>query len=163
VGTKSLLVMAQDRLIPYRLGQLNQKFGTPHGFLTIIWVLSVCGILSGFSLETLASYAALGALIVFLPVQIAALRLPTLYPEKYRNASFKLSGFWLWFCPLVGIIMVTFFGIIILFELRSVWKIGWFFVLIASGMVTYFWRRKILLAKGIRLSDLLNAKDCWDD
>ena len=38
VGTKSLLMIVQDKLLPEWLGYLNRRFGTPHVFLTIIWV-----------------------------------------------------------------------------------------------------------------------------
>jgi APA family basic amino acid/polyamine antiporter len=162
VGTKSLLMIAQDQLLPQKLGQLNQRFGTPHVFLTIIWILSIFGIVSGFSLETLASYAALGGLIIFLPIQIAAMRFPALYPEQYRKSAFKLKGFWLRFCPLVGIIMVVFFSLIILYDLKSIWNIAWFIAFIVSGIFYYQLRKKFLLANGIRLTDLLKGKENWD-
>jgi len=102
VGTKSLLMIVQDKLLPGWFGRLNTRFGTPHILLTMIWICSVAGIVSGFSLETLASYATLGVLIIFIPIQIASIRLPKLYPDRYRKSGFKLKGFWLWFCPLDG-------------------------------------------------------------
>ena len=162
VGTKSLLMIAQDQLLPRKLGQLHQRFGTPHVLLTIIWVLSVFGIVSGFSLETLASYAALGGLIIFLPIQIAAMRFPALYPEQYRKSAFKLKGFWLRFCSLVGIIMVVFFSLIILYDLKSIWNIAWFIAFIVSGIFYYQLRKKFLLANGVRITDLLKGKENWD-
>jgi APA family basic amino acid/polyamine antiporter len=124
IGTKSIMMMARDRLIPQKLGQLNRRFGTSPVFLTLAWLLSVLGIVSGLSLETLASYAALGGMIVFLPVMIAAVRLPKLYPARYQQSGFKLRGIWLWFCPLVGMVLMVFFSIIILLDLKSAWKIG---------------------------------------
>ncbi len=162
VGTKSLLIMAQDHLLPTKLGRLNQKFGTPHVFLTIVWILSLLGIVSGFSMETLASYAALGGLIIFLPLQISAVRLPLLYPEQYQTSDFKLKGFWLWFCPVVGVVMVIFFSMIILFDLKSMWKIFGFIAFIISGILYYHLRKNFLFTKGIRLTDLLKKKECRD-
>ena len=156
VGTKSLLVIVQDKLLPEWLGLLNRRFGTPHVLLTIIWIFSITGVISGFSLETLASYAALGTLIIFIPIQIAAIKLPVYYPESYREAGFKLKGFWLWFCPVVGILMVFFFSIIILYDLKSPLKVGSFLLFIASGSVYYLMRRKHLLSKGIKLEVLSN-------
>ena len=154
VGTKSLLIIVQDRILPTGLGRLNRRFGTPHIFLTIIWLFSLAGILSGFSLETLASYASLGVLIIFIPIQIAAIRLPKLYPDRYRTAGFKLKGFWLWFCPMVGILMVVFFSIIILYDLNSPLKVGSFLGFILTGLVYYLIRKKYLHSKGIRLENL---------
>jgi APA family basic amino acid/polyamine antiporter len=159
VGTKSLLMMAADRLLPSKMGRLNQKFGTPHMLLTVIWIFSVAGIVSGVSLETLASYAALGGLIIFLPVQIAAMRLPVLYREQYQQSAFKLRGWQLWFCTLVGIAMVIFFSIVILADLKSVAKISWFAAFVLSGIGYYHLRKKNLAAKGIRIADLLKKKE----
>jgi APA family basic amino acid/polyamine antiporter len=158
IGTKSLLMMANDRLLPAKLGSLHRRFGTPHVLLTIVWGLSILGILSGFALETLASYAALGGMIIFLPVLAASVRLPTLYPDHYEKSGFKLKGFWLWFCPLVGMLLMVFFGIIILFDLKSAWKIGWFTAFIASGIIYYQWRKRYLAGKGIRIDELVGEQ-----
>jgi len=162
VATKSLLMIVQDKLLPEWLGRLNRRFGTPHILLTIVWIFSIAGIASGLSLETLASYAALGAMIIFIPIQLAAIRLPAYYPEHYRNSDFKLKGFWLWFCPIVGIVMVVFFSIIILYDLKSPLKIGSFMAFIVSGLIYYLLRKKYLLTKGIRLEDLRSHAKEWD-
>ena len=161
VGTKSLLMIVQDGLLPEWFGRLNMRFGTPQILLTIIWILSVAGIVSGFSLETLASYATLGVLIIFIPIQVAALRLPTLYPARYRQSDFKLKGFWLWACPLVGILMVVFFSIIILYDLKSPLKIGSFLAFILSGAVYYRLRKRYLRSRGFKLESLLEHESTW--
>lgn len=142
VGTKSLLRVAEDGLLPAGLGRLHPRFGTPHLLLTLVWLLSAAGIVSGIPLETLASYSALGALIIFLPLMIAAVRLPRLYPQEYRRAEFRLAGVWLWVCPAVGIAMVLFFGLVILVELKSLFKIGGFLSFIVSGVWYYHRRRR---------------------
>ena len=158
IGTKSLLMMARDRLLPMKLGVLHHRFGTPHVLLTIVWGLSVFGILSNFSLEMLASYAALGGMIIFLPVMVASVRLPVRYPEQYEKSAFKLKGFWLWFCPIVGMLLMVFFGMIILIDLKSAWKIGWFLAFIASGIIYYQWRKRYLAGKGIRIDELVKEQ-----
>ena len=81
--------------------------------------------------------------------------MPALYPDHYEKSGFKLKGFWLWFCPLVGMLLMVFFGIIILFDLKSAWKIGWFTAFIASGITYYQWRRRYLAGKGIRIDELV--------
>ncbi len=162
VATKSLLMIVKDKLLPEWLGRLNRRFGTPHILLTIVWIFSIAGIASGLSLETLASYSALGAMIIFIPIQLAAIRLPAYYPEHYRNSGFRLKGFWLWFCPIVGIVMVVFFSIIILYDLKSPLKVGSFMAFILSGLIYYLLRKKYLLTKGIRLEDLRSHEKEWD-
>jgi hypothetical protein len=34
--------------------------------------------------------------------------MPALYPDHYEKSGFKLKGFWLWFCPLVGMLLMFF-------------------------------------------------------
>jgi APA family basic amino acid/polyamine antiporter len=162
VGTKSLLVIVQDRLLPQWFGRLNTRFGSPHVLLTVIWIFSVTGIVSGFSLETLASYATLGVLIIFIPIQIASIRLPKLYPDRYHRSKFKLKGFWLWFCPSVGILMVVFFSIVILYDLKSPLKVGSFLLFIFSGGVYYSLRKRYLRSTSHKLKNLNRNESTWD-
>jgi amino acid transporter len=116
---------------------------------------------SGFSLETLASYAALGGLIIFFPIQIAALRFRRLYPDRYRESSFKLKGIAYWICPIVGIVMVLFFGLVILVELKTPLKIGCFSLFILSGVIYYQLRRIYLAKKGIDLVKTVETEEAW--
>ncbi len=162
VGTKSLLVVIDDRILPGWLGGLNRRFGTPHILLSVIYVCSVLGVLSGLPLETFASYAALGGMIIFVPVLIASLRLPRLYPERYARSPFKLRGFLLWFCPVVGFLMVAFFSAVIIADLKSPVKVGLFGAFILSGIVYYIIRKRLLLRAGVDLS-LIKGRSDWSD
>ncbi len=149
VGTRALLTMVDDGLLPAALGRLHSRFRTPHRLLTAVWLLSMLGIASGLSLETLASYAALGGLIIFLPLQIAALRLPQVLPDEYRASEFKLRGAWLWICPGVGLLVVLLFGTVILVDLGTPAKIGAFAGFVLSGIACYGWRIRQLRARGM--------------
>ncbi len=161
VGTKSLLMIVQDNILPAGIGRLNKRFNTPHVLLTLIWTLSILGIVSGFSLETLAAYAALGGLIIFFPIQIAALRFRGLYPERYRESAFKLKGALYWICPVVGIVMVIFFGLVILFDLKTPLKIGSFGLFILSGLIYYQLRKIHLRNRGIDLVKTVRTGENW--
>ena len=163
VGTKSLLIIVDDRLLPSWLGRLNPRFGTPQILLTIIWLFSMAGIGSGLSLKTLASYAALGALMILIPIQIAAIRLPSLHPERYRRAKFKLTGIWLWFCPLVGILMVAYFSVLILYDLKSPIKVGGFLAFAILGGLYYLGRKKYLRSISPELEEPVKHEMRWDD
>ena len=162
VGTKSLLMIVEDQLLPGVLGRVNPRYGTPYILLTIIWLFSITGIVSGLSLETLASYAALGALMILVPVQIASIRLPRLHPDRYRRSKFKLRGFWLWFCPMVGILMVVFFSFLILYDLKSPRKVGGFLAVIVAGGAYYLLRKRYLRSTGLKLEDLRENATQWD-
>jgi APA family basic amino acid/polyamine antiporter len=161
-GTKSLMMIVNDRIFPEKIGSVNKRFGTPHTLLFFVWIFSVVGIISGFSLQTLASYAALGGLIIFFPVMIASMKFPSLYPEHYNKSGFKLVGIWRWVCPGVGILMVIFFGLILLVDLKTPMKIGWFVLFVISGIAYYQIRKRYLNVRGIDLNDLMK-KENWNE
>ena len=163
VGTKSLLVVVGDRLLPAALGRIHPRFGTPALMLTVIWLLSLLGIVSGFSMETLAAYASLGGMIIFIPMQVAALRLPRRYPEKYAAARFRLKGIWLWVCPIVGIGLICFFIIVIIADLGSLLKVGCFGLFLLSGTVFYALRCRYLSRQGFSLADHIARHENWGD
>lgn len=154
VGTKSLQAIISDGIVPAWMGKVHPRFGTAHILLAGIWILSIVGILSGFSLETFASYAALGGMIIFVPVLMASMILPRRYPREYETSVFRLRGFWLYFCPAVGFVMVLFFSAVILANLKSISQIMLFFGLILSGTAYYVWRKRWLRARGVDLDDI---------
>ncbi|HDP79952.1 MAG TPA: amino acid permease, partial [Spirochaetes bacterium] len=162
VGTKSLLVIIGDGILPASLGRVNRRFGTAHVLLIAIWIISIGGILTGFSLETFASYSALGGIIIFFPVLLASIRLPKLYPREYEKSGFRLRGFWLYFCPVVGFIIMFFFSLVIIADLKSPFKIGLFFVFILSGIVFYLFRKAYLKKRGVDLGKIRGLED-WTD
>jgi APA family basic amino acid/polyamine antiporter len=148
IGTRSLLMMVQDNMLPYWMGKMTRKHQVPWVLLTIIYLLSIIGVLSGFSLTTFASYASLGGLVIFLPILLAAWRFPKKYPKEYRLSGFKLTPFWLRFSVIVGLLMVFFFGIIIVYDLKAWFKILFFLLFIASGYVTFLIRIRRLKRLG---------------
>ncbi len=149
LGTKSIMAIAKDGFLPPRLGRVGRRFGTPHLILIAIWAISMIGVFSGISLETFASYAAMGGIVVFIPVLISSIALPRLYPKEYNNSAFKLKGFWLWFCPVVGILVGLFFCLVILTDLGTPAKVLPFLLFILSGVAYYEARRRYLLKKGV--------------
>jgi hypothetical protein len=62
----------------------------------------------------------------------------------------------------VGMLMVVFFSIIILYELQSFFKIISFLAFIVSGLLYYLFRKRHLRAIGVRIEDLTKKGDQWD-
>jgi APA family basic amino acid/polyamine antiporter len=159
MATKSLMVITRDGLLPERLGTVNRRFGTAHILFLLIWIISMIGVLSGLTLETFASYSALGGIIIFIPVLIASLALPRRFPEQYRDSVFKLKGFWRYFCPFVGMAMALFFCLVILVDLRSPVKIVLFILFILSGVAYYEVRKLFLLKRGVDIEKIIKNDD----
>ncbi len=162
VGTKSMQAIIADGILPGWLGRVSPRFGTAPWLLLFIWTLSILGVLSGFSLETFASFAALGGMIIFVPVLISSIILPRRYPVHYRASGFKLTGFWLYFCPAVGFAMVLFFSAVILADMKSPYHMPIFFIILLSGVVYYIMRKRWLRRNGVDLDDIMKEEE-WKE
>jgi len=101
-------------------------------------------------------------MIIFVPVLLASIKLPALYPEEYARSLFKLKGFWLWFCPAVGFLMVAFFSLIILIDLKSPVKTFLFILFLVSGIAYYEVRRGYLQKRGIDLNSIRGRSDWYE-
>lgn len=137
-ATKSLLVLARDRLFPSGLAQTSAR-GVPRRFLTLLWLLSVLALLAGqIPLKTFASYASIGGNIIFIPVMASALVLRRKLPEVYQRAPFRLKGFLFWFCPAVGMALSVLAIVMLLVDLkRHTWPL---FAWVVVGGCFYLWR-----------------------
>ena len=103
-GTKSLLLVVEDGLLPRGLAAVNRRFGTPHWMLTFIFVLSA-SVPGGSRVETFAIFASLGGIIIFIPVMGAALRLRRRFPEVYQRSTVRLRGAMYWIAPIGGLLL----------------------------------------------------------
>ncbi len=159
VGTRSLLMIVQDQMLPAWMGKLTLRKQVPWVLLTFIYVLSILGVVSGFSLNTFASYASLGGLVIFLPILLAAWKFPKHYPDKFRNSPFKITRFWLKVSIIIGLLMVFFFGIIILYDLKAVFKILFFLMFIATGYGAFLLRKRRLKKLGTPLSSIIKPME----
>lgn len=119
-GTKSLIMITEDGLLPKGLARVNKRFGTPHWFLTIIFVGSAAALLiAGDRVETLAVFASIGGIIIFIPVMGAALRLKHVAPEIYARSRLKLKGGLYVAAPVVGLLLSVVIIVILLIDLSS--------------------------------------------
>jgi APA family basic amino acid/polyamine antiporter len=159
IGTRSLLMIVQDGMLPAWFGRMTTKKQVPWVLLTTIYVLSIAGVLSGFTLTTFASYASLGGLVIFVPILMAAWRFPKAYPDKFQNSPFKIKKFWLKASVTVGILMVVFFGVIILYDLKTVFKILFFLMFIATGYLVFYLRKWRLARLGTPLKTIIKPLD----
>jgi APA family basic amino acid/polyamine antiporter len=119
-GTKSLIVITEDGLFPKALARVNRRFGTPHWFLIIIFIISSTAlILAGERVETFAVFASLGGIIIFIPVMGAALRLKAHHPQLYARSSIRLKGLLYFFAPAVGLLLCLLVIAILLIDLSA--------------------------------------------
>ena len=152
-GTKSLLLIAEDGLLPRGLAAVNRRFGTPHWLLTAIAVLSCVSLLiAGDSVETFAIFASLGGIIIFIPVMIAALRLRRHFPEVYQRSTVRLRGAMFWIAPIGGLVLCLLVIAILFVDLlsrdRALLYLGVFVGWLVAGAAWAWLRRRHLAARG---------------
>ena len=144
-GTKSLIMIAEDGLIPKSLARINRRFGTPHWLLTIIFAVSSVALLTaGERVETFAIFASIGGIIIFIPVMGGALRFKSMNPESYMRSEVKLKGVFYYVAPVIGLLMAAVIVVILLVDL-STHKNGMRFLSVFIGWTTagavYAWLR----------------------
>lgn len=90
--TKGLLIACQDGWLPEKLGEVNERFGTPHWLLTLFYLVGLVPIITGMSLKQVAMLGTgLSSFIKLFPA-IASLILPSKYPKEYAECLFPVKG-----------------------------------------------------------------------
>jgi APA family basic amino acid/polyamine antiporter len=145
-GTKSLLLVVEDGLLPRGLAAVNRRFGTPHWMLTFIFVISALSlVVAGSRVETFAIFASLGGIIIFIPVMGAAFRLRRRFPEVYERSGVRLRGAWYYLAPAGGLLLCLLAIAILLVDLSSRAKGWWFFAVFVvwlAGGALFAWLRR---------------------
>ncbi|HSV91476.1 MAG TPA: APC family permease [Desulfobacterales bacterium] len=158
-GTRSLLLIAEDGLLPRGLAAVNRRFGTPHWLLTAIAALSCVSLyVAGDSVETFAIFASLGGIIIFIPVMIAALRLRRHFPDVYQRSTVRLRGAMYWIAPIGGLVLCLLVVAILVVDLlsreRAVLYLGVFIGWLVLGAAWAWLRRRHLAGRGRSLQDM---------
>jgi APA family basic amino acid/polyamine antiporter len=145
-GTKSLLLVVEDGLLPRGLAAVNRRFGTPHWLLTFIFVISALSLLAaGSRVETFAIFASLGGIIIFIPVMGAAFRLRRRFPDVYARSGVRLRGIWYWLAPAGGLLLCLLAIAILLVDLSSRVQGWWLFAVFLAwlaGGALFAWLRR---------------------
>lgn len=127
-GTKSLIVITEDGLLPRPFAAVNRRFGTPHWLLSFIFAVSAVSlVVAGSRVETFAIFASLGGIIIFVPVMGAALRLPRRHPEVIQRSALPLRGAMAVIAPVGGLVLCLLTVAVLLVDLGSRTN-GWFFL-----------------------------------
>jgi len=159
-GTKSLIRMADDGWIPKGLTAVSPQYATPHRLLFLIYLVSAVALLvfGENALNGFANLASIGAILIFAPVMVAALRLKRYAPAEYEAAPFKLRGVFYVAAPVIGILLTLLTVVMLVADLFSrpggtVFALI-FLGLLAVGTAYATWRGKKLVPE-------IRAKAGW--
>jgi APA family basic amino acid/polyamine antiporter len=101
-GSKSLLAAVDDGWFPKASGAVNRRFGTPHFLLTLLYIVGLMPIVFGIPLDMIASSVSAMGQLMFVFVNIAALRMRYVRPDLHAAAPFKLGLRFQWLLTIVG-------------------------------------------------------------
>lgn len=116
---KGILIACEDGWLPKSLGRVNEKYGTPHYILTILYIVGVIPICSGLSLRFISELGT-GAIMIanILPV-LASLFLARKYPKAHRASKFKFPESILVVLVVIAIVLQAIQGYFLLTDIPS--------------------------------------------
>ena len=154
-GSRYILALADDEVVPRTLGAVNKKYGTPHWGLLVMYLISLAALpLGASSLEILGVTASIGSIVLLIPILIASYLLPRMMPDVYQKAPFRLGGPWVWLLPSLAILFGIFF--ILALGVQNLYGFAIFVAWMVIGVIYYHARNRYLKARrGINLNDIL--------
>jgi APA family basic amino acid/polyamine antiporter len=155
-GATLNLIIARDNLLPPILTRVNERFGTPHNMLTMIWLFSVAAVLGGLDIKALALYSTIGGLVIYIPVLISSLLLKKRMPERYAQSPLRVPEGVLFICVVLGILLFLAALAALIGELWKTSNFLTYFLVVwtALGIAYYIILKAQLAKRGILLSDI---------
>lgn len=90
-ATKPVLQACVDGWFPKSLGYIHPKYKTPTVLLTIFYLIGLIPILIGFDIGILGSLTNIISQLIFIIINIAFYKLPTLVPNEWEKSKFKIK------------------------------------------------------------------------
>ncbi|AGB15505.1 amino acid transporter [Halovivax ruber XH-70] len=91
IAPKYLEVLAADGLIPSVFARRNERFGTNHWGLALVYVLSAAALVSPIPIDQLGSLLGFGGAFLVVPVMLAAIHVVRHRPPDFDSTAFPLS------------------------------------------------------------------------
>ena len=153
IAPKYLLVLAEDGLFPDAVARVNDRFGTPHWGLTVVYAISVVALFSPLPLEQLGSLLGFGGILLIIPVMVAAVRFARDRPAEYAAAPFSIDRRALTVIAALAVVCnVVLLGLL---ASQSASVFGAWAVALVVGDGYYVVRKRYLAGRGIDLRDRL--------
>jgi APA family basic amino acid/polyamine antiporter len=141
---RELFSQARDGVMPELLGKIDARTRSPLNAVFAYFAFTVFLILLGQHIDFYGVAAAVGILLMTAIIAVAAVRLPAKFPERYAQAYFKISKFWLIVFAAVTVISSLGFVLIVLMELPLVGiiYIGWVVLVVGYYFLRVSWLKK---------------------
>jgi APA family basic amino acid/polyamine antiporter len=141
---RELFSQARDGVMPELLGKIDARTRSPLNAVFAYFAFTVFLILLGQPIDFYGVATAVGILLMTAIIAVAAVRLPAKFPERYAQAYFKISKFWLIVFAAVTVISSLGFVFIVLMELPLVGiiYIGWVVLVVGYYFLRVSWLKK---------------------
>ncbi len=152
IAPKYMVVLADDGFFPAALAETNDRFGTPHWGLTLVFALSLASLLSPLPVADLGSLLGFGGIVLIVPMMVAAVRFVRRSPERYAATPIPVPA-----TLTVGLAVTAVCAnavlLVLLASQSPLLFAAWAGLTVGGGGVYYLARRQYLDSRGIALLD----------
>lgn len=147
---------ARDGMVPVLFGKVDQRTGSPYNAVAVYFLFVVLLLLIGaifdWGIDFFGVLTAVGILLFTVLICIASLKLPAKFPDRYRNAYFRL--------PKPVLLILTILAVIT--------SLGFVFIVVVEeepvvGVIYIGWTILVLLYYYLRVSYLKRKGFDWEN
>ncbi|MBD3255526.1 MAG: amino acid permease [Candidatus Lokiarchaeota archaeon] len=165
--SRDILMAGRDGLFSDKFTKVHKKYKTPIPALTLLLVIGIIFILIFIPLLTpeygiataavlLSAFTGVAALLIQIPLCIAAIKLPKKFPNLHKSSGFKPSIKTIKIMGMIGAIVSAVFVLLLFFDPDA----GLIIALVVLpytliGAIVYYIRKRSLAKKGINIKDVL--------
>lgn len=152
IHSRDLLAMARAGLFPQALARRNRA-GVPVAAIVVLAVCALASVLAGGTIRQYAMMAVMSVMVLQILMGLSLLRLPRILPVEWARAGFRLGPV---ARPVVaGALILVSLAFFAMGFLDNLTVSAGYAAVVAVGLLYYLARRRWLLARGIRLDDVL--------
>jgi len=140
-----VLAFSIDGYIPRFFSQVNERFGTPHVGLTLVFVMTVIALSFSPDLMTLGQMVNFGLLFLVTLVLLGSVWMLRKHPETYAHSSLKVKPGFMKVTALCAVAINVVFMLILAIALK--WTFLLFAGAIAFGFLVFYMKQRGLLRR----------------
>lgn len=110
-ATKPVMQACRDGWFPKKLGEVNERFRTPHWLLLIIYVIGIFTVFTGWDIGIITKLSMCTSMLGQFTICLSIMRIPKLLPEAWEKSTFHMSqgklNFFAWLGFLTSLLELT--------------------------------------------------------
>jgi amino acid transporter len=158
---RELFSQARDGIVPVFMGKIHERSQSPLNAVGVYFLLVIGLILASQDIGFYGVMTAVGILLMTAVISIAALMLPSKYPERYAHAYLRVPMVWLVLVAIVSVLSCVGF---IAFVLLDAPTAGYVYIIWTAIIAIYYLLRvKWLKSKGVDIKDRMQSIPGFDE